>query len=144
MIYFDSSALVKRYLEEIGSATVNKIINDSPVIATAKLTYPEILSAFARKFKAGDFSKTVFHKLLDKFENEWNYFLVIEFKDELFQIIKHIAANHRLKAADSVHLASALWLKQSIKEDIIFAASDIVLLKSAKTEKLSIINPQEN
>ena len=46
MIYFDSSAMVKRYLDEEGSYTVNKMLDEASVVATSILTYPEILSAF--------------------------------------------------------------------------------------------------
>ena len=46
MIYFDSSAMVKRYLDEDGSYKVNKMLDETSVVATSILTYPEILSAF--------------------------------------------------------------------------------------------------
>jgi predicted nucleic acid-binding protein len=44
MIYFDSSALVKRYLREGGSESVNAILLSEKVIVTSKLAYPEIPS----------------------------------------------------------------------------------------------------
>jgi hypothetical protein len=46
-----------------------------------------------------------------------------------------------LKAADSIHLASALWLKHSVKENVSFVSSDTSLLKAAGMEKLSAVNP---
>ena len=143
MIYFDSSAIVKRYMEEAGSDNVNKMVNESSIIATSKLTYPEIVSAFTRKRRAGDISKDNYVKALNEFEKEWDYFFVIQFHDEFFSTIKKLIERHSLRAADSIHLASALWLKQSVKENITFVASDVILLNAARTEKLSVANPQD-
>lgn len=143
MIYFDSSALVKRYVEEYGSNNVNSVLANAAIVATSKLTYPEILSAFTRKHKEGEISTEWLNKIIENFETEWEYFLIIEIQDELLPIIKKIIKKHYLKGADSIHLSSALWLKQAAREDITFVTSDINLLKAAQFEKLQIINPQE-
>ena len=143
MIYFDSSALVKRYLEEDGTDRVNEIIVSAPFISTSKLTYPEMLSAFARKFKREDISEREFRRAANKFETDWDYFLIIEFQNELLSLINKTIKKHYLRGADSLHLASALWLKYAAKENVTFIASDIELLKAAKLERLQIINPVE-
>lgn len=143
MIYLDSSALVKRYLKEAGTEKVKSLSADADIIATSKLTYPEMLSAFKRKYNNKDITKTEFHTATENFEADWDYFLIIEFKDDLLKIIKGLVTRHNLKGADSVHLASALWLKQTIKEHIAFVASDSNLLKAARAEKLEALNPQE-
>lgn len=111
MIYFDSSALVKRYLREDGTDRVNEIIRSTPFISTSRLTYPEMLSAFARKYKRGDILEREFHRAANKFETDWNYLFVIEFQNELLPLINKTVKEHYLRGADSVHLASALWLK---------------------------------
>ena len=54
MIYFDSSALVKRYIEEKGSDKVNALLEEKSVAATSRLTYAEILAAITRRHKTGD------------------------------------------------------------------------------------------
>ena len=108
MIYFDSSAIVKRYMEEAGSDNVNKMVNESSIIATSKLTYPEIVSAFTRKRRAGDISKDNYVKALNEFEKEWDYFFVIQFHDEFFSTIKKLIERHSLRAADSIHESGIL------------------------------------
>jgi len=50
----DISALIKRYLKEEGSDAVGGIMAGASVIASSKLAYPEILSAFMRKFRASE------------------------------------------------------------------------------------------
>lgn len=144
MIYFDSSALVKRYLKEKGSGRLREIAGSAPAISTSKLAYPEILSAFARKRKEKNITESELHLTVRRFENDWNSFFVIEFQDELLPIISKVIKRHCLKGADSVHLSSALWLQHAMKENCAFVASDINLLKAAESEKLSIINPEED
>ena len=141
MIYFDSSALVKRYLKEVGSETVNAILLSEKTIATSKLAYPEILSAFMRKHRAGELSQKPLRSVIDQFESDWAYFFVIEFHGDLLAGIKALIEKYPLKGADSVHLSSALWLKQNTREDVQFVASDLMLLKIAESENLHVLNP---
>jgi uncharacterized protein len=141
MIYLDSSALVKRYLKETGTDVVNSIILSSKAKATSKLSYPEILSAFARKHRTNEIGHGLFHSAINKFEGDWLQLYVIEFSDEILQPIKQVSQKYPLKAADTVHLASALWLRSSTKADVTFVASDSRLLEAAQRENLQIVNP---
>lgn len=47
--YFDSSALVKRYVEESGSAAVQEILNQTEELAIGIIGPPEVISVFVRK-----------------------------------------------------------------------------------------------
>jgi predicted nucleic acid-binding protein len=141
MIYLDSSALVKRYLEEVGSNTVRSVITSAAAIATSKLSFPEMLSAFMRKRRAGEIGSKALYGVVHKFETDWYHFFIIEFHDELLPKVKTLVEKHPLKAADAVHLSSALWLKQTTKADLTFVTSDSNLLKAALAEKLQVMNP---
>ncbi len=141
MIYLDSSALVKRYTEEVGTNFVQSILGTNELFATSKLTYPEILSALMRKVRSGEIEKKTFHRIVDKFDKDWDRLLVLDFHNDLLIIIKTLIENHPLKAADAIHLSSALWLKLSSKVDVTFVASDSNLLKAAGVEKLQVMNP---
>jgi hypothetical protein len=61
---------------------------------------------------------------------------------EAFRFVDEVIERHALKGADSIYLSTALWLKLSMKEDVLFVASDLELLKAATAEKLRILNPQ--
>jgi len=141
MIYLDSSALVKRYVEETGTNSVKSILSTAGEIATSKLTYPEILSALMRKHRTGEIAKKLLQDIVARFEKDWNHVLVLEFHNDLLQIVKFLIEKHSIKAADAIHLFSALWVKLSSKIDVTFVASDLNLLKAAQAEKLQIINP---
>ncbi len=141
MIYLDSSALVKRYLKEEGTEALKLILAKERMIATSKLTYPEILSAFMRKHRAGELVQKPLRSVIDQFESDWKHFFIIEFHDDLFPAIKVLIEKYPLKGADTVHLSSALWLRHTAREDVKFVASDLNLRKAAESENLHVINP---
>ena len=143
MIYWDSSALVKRYLREDGTDVVQSLLQETEVLATSKLTYPEILSAFMRKRRAGEMNRKTLEAVIDKFENDWDRILVIEFHNELLPASKRLIEKYPLRGADALHRASALWLEKTLKTGLTFVASDIGLLKAAHSEALKVLNPQK-
>lgn len=56
MIYIDTSALVRRYVLESGSADILRMVRKGDDVATSELAYPELLSALVRRSRAGDIS----------------------------------------------------------------------------------------
>ena len=141
MIYLDSSALVKRYAAEEGTDFVKSILAEKGLIATSKLTYPEILSALMKKVRAGEIERKTFNGIVDMFDKDWDHVLVLDFHNDLLRVVKMLIEKHPLKAADAIHLSSALWLKLSSKTDVTFIASDSNLLKAARAERLQVMNP---
>ena len=49
ILYFDSSSLVKLYVEEAGSDSVRRLAAGASRIAVSIVAYPEARSAFARR-----------------------------------------------------------------------------------------------
>ena len=141
MIYFDTSALVKRYIDEPGSSYVNHLVSEADYVAVSVLAYPELMSALARKQKARELSDADASKAQNRFEADWRSFLVADFQAELLPLIKETVNRHQLRGADSVHLATALWLKRQTGTDLSFATADIALLQAANHESLPTINP---
>jgi predicted nucleic acid-binding protein len=141
MTYLDSSALVKRYLKEDGTDVVRSIIAEARVVATSKLAYPEILSAFMRKHRTGEIERKPLEAIIGQFETDWDKLFVVEFHDELLKTVKVLIEKYPLKGADTIHLSSALWLQQETKMKLTFVASDVVLLDAAQAENLKAINP---
>ena len=142
MYYFDSSALVKKYVQESGSDAVVDLLQSAVMPVTSKLAYPEILSGLGRKKREKEIGEKEYKSALSDFESDWTAFLIIEYQDELLAIIRLLASKHQLKGADLVHLASVLWLQKSVREEVALIASDVQLLKSSRLEKVEVINPE--
>jgi predicted nucleic acid-binding protein len=141
MIYIDSSALVKRYVSEPGSEAMDRLLAEHPYAAASRLAYPEILSALNRKRAMKDISTRVFDEMAKAFESDWRKLFILELDDALLPIMKKAIRKHSIRGADAVHLASAMWLRSTLKEDVIFACSDRKLLDAARSERLVAFEP---
>ncbi len=145
MPYFmDSSALVKRYHQEIGTEVIDNIIETNyEQIFISSIALIEIIATLRRKVKERKISKNRFIKLKSAFlyDVEKRYTL-IPLDDSVLADALHIAEKRGCKSLDSLQLASAIKTKL-IDEKIIFVCADKQLLKYAKNEGFEVINPEE-
>lgn len=141
MIYLDTSALVKKYVSERGTAEVRELMKRERRIVTSKLTYPEICAALARKQREGGVDRLPYQKIWASFSADWQALVLVELSDALFPLVRRLTDEYPLRGADAVHLASALWLGMEIKAPLTFVAADHPLLKAASDEGLAAINP---
>lgn len=143
MIYLDSSALVKRYIEEIGSDKVRHLMEKADVVAVSRLAYAETLSAILRRRKTIAASDEEFATLISEFRDDWELFHVIEMNGAALHFVDEVLEKYALRGADSIHLSTALWLKHATKTAITFVASDNELLEAARSARLKTINPND-
>lgn len=144
MIFVDTSALAKRYIEEPGSEKVRLLMEEAEGIAVSRLAYAETLSALLRRRKAIRLSDADFDRLLQDFRAEWEDFIVVEMNHDTLQFVDAVIEKHALRGADSIHLSTALCLRNAAKEEITFIASDAELLAAAQRERFPTINPQDS
>jgi predicted nucleic acid-binding protein len=144
MIYLDSSALVKRYLEEDGSDKVQLLFSEADIVFVSRLAYPETLSAITRRHRTGDISDKDLKRIKEQFKSDWESLAIVEIRSEVLQFVDTIIDRYALKGADSIHLSSALWLKRIMKSAVAFVTSDEALLGAAQQEKLKIVNPAQD
>jgi predicted nucleic acid-binding protein len=145
--YFDSSALVKRYFAEIGSAWVQKRCNDSArTTVTADISRVEIAAAFAGKYRGGFITRLEYRKAHAKLRTDvLKRFQLLPITSERIDEAIALTGSHRLRGYDAVHLACVLYANQTLIDSnlpslVVFAA-DSDLLKAAEAEGLNTENP---
>jgi len=70
-LFFDTSALVKRYYEEDGSENVDALIeNEESTVVISSLSVIEATSAFRRKHNQGEIEQDTMNHLLSIFFEE--------------------------------------------------------------------------
>ena len=85
--YFDTSALLKRYVTEIGSNWVNAFLSSPnvPAVFTSHLTVVEATCAFARRLREGNLSASDHRTILLAFNyditNKYNIIDLIAHHD---------------------------------------------------------------
>ena len=140
--YFDTSALVKRYVQEADSDQVLALWSTAQARAVSRLAFAETLSAARRKQRERPEAHTVVETSLAEFGRDWRTFLIVELTADLDDSIQRLLADHALKAADSIHLASCLALSERLDQSLVFACWDERLLQAARAEGLSTL-PEE-
>ena len=136
MRYFDASALVKRYVREQGGVKVGRLLL-SDVPATSRLSEVEVASALGRRAREGAFSVAERDRALAALETDFAAILVVELTAELTARARNLLQRHPLRAGDAIQLASGLYLKEQLGEEVAFVAFDGRLTEAARREGVS-------
>jgi predicted nucleic acid-binding protein len=132
--FLDSSALVKRYVAEAGSATVRALLRRShPVVA--RVTYAEVAAAIARASREGLIDLTHRDAILGRLDEDFARLTVIEIRAATLRLVPELVTRHPLRGYDAVQLAAALTVR-SRGATVCFWSSDATLVTAARAEGL--------
>lgn len=141
ILYCDTSALVKLYVEEAGSSWVRRWVDASQVVGIAAIGYVEAKAAFARAVHGGRVVRRRHQGMVADFEQDWSRYLVMAMSEQVIRHAGRLAEVHRLRAYDAVHLAAALQIRAHASEGITFLGFDDELNRAAKAEGLTLTPP---
>ncbi|MGH9779855.1 MAG: type II toxin-antitoxin system VapC family toxin [Candidatus Acidiferrales bacterium] len=116
MLYLDASALVKRYIQEAGSETVNLYFERDERIFISVLSYAEVQAALGRKRHNGDLRPAEFQRARQRFLEEFVFHLeLVDVDTKTMSAIPDLVERHPIRGADAVQLSSVLWLRDMIR-----------------------------
>jgi predicted nucleic acid-binding protein len=150
-LYADTSALVKRYVGEVGTIWVRRALA-RPVrqsIYTALLAQPEVLSALQRKVREGTLAAAEAQRLARRVQRHFasRYRLVAITPARVTQANALIQA-YPLRAYDALHLACAIAVRDALQlyglPTPLFATADDALLAAARAEGFPVDNPLQH
>lgn len=133
LTYFDSSAFVKRYLNESGSEIVDQLCSESTSVALSSIAIPEIFSALNRRVNDKSISKRDYKKIKTVLLEEVEDIEVINLVPEVIAEAIKVLESNKLRAMDSIHIGSAIIIKPDI-----FITSDKRQFLAAKKSGLKI------
>lgn len=110
-LYVDSSALVKRYVEEPGREQVLAAMADEEVWCTSELTRTEVLLVLHRI--AGTARQA--DRLARRLHADWDAFHVVPVDDRCLAAAAEVGANFGLRVVDAIHLAAAARLPRPVR-----------------------------
>lgn len=145
--FFDTSALVKRYVTETGTAWVQSIFAaPDTIIYLARVTGAESAAAIMRRVRRGDILATDAAIAIGLLRGELiSVFDFVEITPAL--VSDAIESLHRqsLRGYDAIQLAAALTVRKQSgtlgSAPPIFVAADRDLLAAATAEGMSVDNP---
>lgn len=138
IVFFDTSAMVKRYIAEPDSAAMGELWTTASLIAASQLLYAEMAATFARKLREEPRNAGMLGQLQQAFRSDFQTMTRIAIDDDLHRHVDDILERHPLRGADAVHLASALLVREVLKEQVTFACADLRLVEAARAEGLLI------
>jgi predicted nucleic acid-binding protein len=139
-LYLDTSALVKIYVDEEGSAGCRQAVSEADLIATSALAYVEARAAFNRRRHEGGLPPRSYRRVIADLDVDWPSYAVVDVTESVIRAGARLAERHRLRAYDAVHLASATVLREvGSAEPVMFASWDAVLGRAARREGLSLL-----
>ena len=136
--YLDASALVKRYVAEVGSSEVNGLIGVAEALGTAVISRAEVSAALARAVRVKSVSKDAGTSALRAFTADWDNLIRLQLTEVLVARAAALAWEHGLRGYDAVHLATALFWRETLDEAVTVATYDRELWKSAKISGLGV------
>jgi predicted nucleic acid-binding protein len=139
ILYLDTSALVKLYIDEAESTAVKQRVEVARIVSTSRVAYVEARAGIARKFREAELSKTEYKHMIEDLEEDWQSYFIVEVSESITKLAGQLVHRNPLRGFDAIHLASALFLKNRTHLELSFACVDERLKDAARREGLTII-----
>lgn len=140
ILYLDTSAIVKLYSDEPGTALVRKAVGKADLVATCLISYTETRSALARKRRLGEISEAMLTEHKREFEQDWEAMHHLPINEATVRRAGILVEQHSLRAYDGIHLASAEALQLAVGSSATFACFDGALNEAALSFGLRLLD----
>lgn len=146
ILYVDSSSIVAVHLREPNRHNeVLAAIRGADAVACSLIAYAEVRAALARarlRESPPRITQRRYREALQDFEADWPNYIRVAPSEELIRLAGGLAEKHVLRGYDSVHLASAIDIRNRVPETIVFSAWDERQLTPAATgEGFALAHP---
>jgi hypothetical protein len=122
--YFDTSALVKRYVDEGGRREVLRLLRQYEVVTSALVTV-ELRSAFRRRVAEGTLNGEHVPAILKRVANDRDFWTLIDVSSVLAAAESLVAAQP-LRTLDAIHVSSArLFALRIAAPTLVFVTADV-------------------
>ncbi len=140
ILYLDTSAFVKLFINEPGSKQVQGAVQRAADCYTHLITYVEIRAALAKALRVGRETEEGLELHRSELEIMWRSVNVISPNETLIHRAAELAEQFGLRAYDSVHLAAADVIRTVAGEaEFTFAVFDTALRDAAKALGIGLL-----
>ncbi len=143
-VYFlDTSAVVKRYVQETGTAWIKALADPAAgdFLYVARITDVEMTAAIARRRRLGSLTIAQAGTALNEFRLDFaQHYRIVEITIPLLRHASQLADLHVLRACDAVQLAAVLDIHR-LDPSLILLWADADLNAAAVAEGLPVEDP---
>ena len=136
--YFDTSALVKRYIREPGSQRLRALLRRYRVLSSAIMPV-EVLSAFSRRHAGGDLTAPDFQAIVVQLEKDRTHWDLVEVTAEVLASAEDLVRRTPLRTLDAIHVASVLTIQRAAGLRFAFVTADVVQRDAAAGLSLDLV-----
>jgi predicted nucleic acid-binding protein len=138
IIYLDTSALLKQYIQEAGSEDVEKLLASADSTGTNLLTYVELASAISRAVRMKLVSADEARMTWEDFLVDWELLVRLDVSGQTAKRAAALAWEHGLRGYDAMHLFSALAWQDMVDSPVTVATYDRDLWSAAKKAGMKV------
>ncbi len=132
ILFCDTSALAKLYVQEEGTDTLIGQVALSDAVAVCRIAWVEIMSALARRSREQPRDASAIAQARERFVADWPQYVTLDVTQELVELAGEYADAFALRAYDAVQLAAAQTLNRELPGEVRFACYDSRLVKAAR------------
>jgi len=132
-VFFDSSALAKRYIAETGSDRVQAILSSASALAVSVICIPEIVSALCRRRRERKLSTEEYRNTKAALLADIDDATAIGITEEVIAQAVALLEQFPLRSADALHIACASEWSTDL-----FVSADDRQCQAAKARRLRV------
>lgn len=139
VVYFDTSALVKLCVHERGTPLAVALWEGADALATSRLADAEVRSVIATAERIGRINAAPAELARERWDQLRPGMYQVEVSATVTDRAAELLGRHPLRAADALHLASALVFEEA--NPLLFAVWDKRLAAAGRAEGLTVLPP---
>ncbi len=140
--YFDTSAIVKLYVEEKHSAETRAHLENVDAVATSRVAYAETIAALTKIQRQKRISGVQLERCLNDFTADWNDYIVFDVGETISKRAGRLAKQHPLRGFDAIHISTACDLQRSLEPPVHILTYDQTMNESARIMELNVLHDQ--
>lgn len=124
ILYLDTSALVKRYIQEAGTDEVIALIENAGSVGSASLAKVEMAVALEKTVRQGWLERKIALQAWQDFLGHWSSFTRLNASPGIIERASALAWEYSLRGYDAMHLACAFLWQETLETQITMATFD--------------------
>ena len=138
IIYLDTSACLKRYLNEAGADETRQFLESADEIATIMITRVETASAMSRLAFSRSITDEEGERVWEEFSEDWTTITRLQVTPQVIEKAASLARQYRLRGYDAVHLASAILWQENLNAPVTLATFDRDLWTAGRKASMDV------
>jgi predicted nucleic acid-binding protein len=132
IVYLDASALVKRYVAEVGSTEVRHLISQADAVGSSLISRAEVAAALSKATRLEALTSEEASAALYVFRAQWADLIRVQPTETIAARADGLAWEHGLRGYDAMHLATALFWQDTLGEAVTLATFDRQLWRATQ------------